>query len=147
MACTQCMPEEWTVFIMTLYSLKTSAKIITQLKMHDDILSHDRKPPTPAIQALTTASNSHQCPNSGLVCSNPVCKHTEHTINRCFKPGGGMEGQYPDWWKKKGNTNTTANMMTQKPMANMTVVQHSTASGTGEHFAFMMNTGRMEHSI
>jgi hypothetical protein len=90
------MPKKWTVFVTTLYSLKTSAKIIVQLKMHDDILSHDCKPPAPAVQALATTSNLHQRPNSNLVCSNPVCKHTGHTIDRCFKPGGGMEGQYPD---------------------------------------------------
>ena len=53
-----------------------------------------------------------------------------------------MEGQYPDWWCKKGSPTpmTTTTTPTPKPTANIAVVQHSTTSGHGEYYAFMMNT-------
>ena len=35
------MPREWTTFVTTLYSLKTSAEVVIQLKIHDDILSRN----------------------------------------------------------------------------------------------------------
>ena len=130
------MPKEWTTFITTLYPLKTSAEVIIQLKIHDDILSCHQKPSIPSIQALATSNNTPQYSN--LICSNPVCKHVGYTIDKCFKPGGGMEGQYPDWWRKKGGTNATT--MTPKPMANIAMVQHSTSSSHGEHYVFMTNT-------
>ncbi|KAF8811478.1 hypothetical protein BYT27DRAFT_7069614, partial [Phlegmacium glaucopus] len=54
---------------------------------------------TPAVvRALATA----QSQRSQLICANPVCGRVGHTVDKCFKPGGGMEGQYPDWWRKKG---------------------------------------------
>jgi hypothetical protein len=126
------MPKEWTIFITTLYSTKTSADVIIQLKMYDNILAKDRKPSVPAVQALATPNNQH----STIICSNPTCRHTGHSIERCFRPGGGMEGQYPDWWRKKGNTNTptTSN---QKPTANIAVVTHTMTSRQAEHYALM----------
>ena len=42
-------------------------------------------------------------PKSNIICINPVCKATnrvEHTIDNCFWPGGGKEGQWPEWWFK-----------------------------------------------
>jgi len=131
------MPKEWNTFVTTLYSLKTSAEVIVQLKVHDDLLARDRKPSVPAVQALATA-NSSSSQRSMLVCSNPVCKRTGHTIDRCFKPGGGMEGQYPDWWRKKGNATATP----QKPSVNIAMVPHSMSSGAGEHYIFMTTTQR-----
>ena len=66
------------------------------------------------------------------ICSNPNGKHIGHMIDKCFKPGGGLEGQYPDWWKKKGtaarsgtlNINQQQNhtVIPPKPMANVATV-------------------------
>ena len=40
---------------------------------------------------------------SNIICINPVCKAANrvgHTIDNCFWPGGGKEGQWPEWWFK-----------------------------------------------
>ncbi|KAF8814997.1 hypothetical protein BYT27DRAFT_7045930, partial [Phlegmacium glaucopus] len=63
------------------------------------------------LGAYTTSTENQR---SQLTCSNPLCGCTGHTIDKCFKPGGGMEGQYPDWWKKKGTANSKS-----KPTANI----------------------------
>ncbi|THU81454.1 hypothetical protein K435DRAFT_693570, partial [Dendrothele bispora CBS 962.96] len=39
--------------------------------------------------------------NPDLKCSNQNCKGIGHTIENCFKLGGGKQGQYPKWWKGK----------------------------------------------
>ena len=65
------MPRQWTTFVTTFYSLKTSMEVVVQLKIHDNILSHNRKTSIPSIQALATPNNASQ--RSNLTCSNPVC--------------------------------------------------------------------------
>ncbi|THU84271.1 hypothetical protein K435DRAFT_687880, partial [Dendrothele bispora CBS 962.96] len=39
--------------------------------------------------------------NPDLKCTNANCKGVGHTIDNCFKLGGGKQGQYPKWWKGK----------------------------------------------
>ncbi|THV03655.1 hypothetical protein K435DRAFT_817177 [Dendrothele bispora CBS 962.96] len=39
--------------------------------------------------------------NPDLKCSNPNCKGIGHMIKNCFKLGGGKQGKYPKWWKRK----------------------------------------------
>ena len=89
------MPEEWMVFVSTLGAYNTSTEVIAQIIAHNLMLACDQlSQGTPAVvKALVTAQNQR----SQLVCTNPVCGCIGHTINKCFKPGGGMEGQYPDW--------------------------------------------------
>ncbi|KAG6904047.1 hypothetical protein DXG01_012967 [Tephrocybe rancida] len=45
-------------------------------------------------------------PRSTLTCVNSVCEEAGrkgHTIDNCFWPGGGKEGQWPEWlYKEKG---------------------------------------------
>jgi hypothetical protein len=103
------MPKEWMIFISTLGAYTTLAEVIAQIMAHDSMLACDRPSQnTPAVvKALATA----QSQKSQLICVNPMCGCTGHTIDRCFKPGGGMEGQYLEWWKKKG---TVMNSNTQK---------------------------------
>ena len=56
-------------------------------------------------------------PKSNVVCENPICKaagRLGHTIENCFWPGGGKEGQWPEWWfKSRGisadSSSSTAN--------------------------------------
>ncbi|KIN92896.1 hypothetical protein M404DRAFT_36621 [Pisolithus tinctorius Marx 270] len=45
---------------------------------------------------------------SGTYCDTPigeglVCGASNHDKAHCFKPGGGMAGQQPSWWKGKGD--------------------------------------------
>ena len=112
----------------------TSTEVIAQIMAHDSMLACDRPTQgTPAIvKALATAQKSQ------LVCVNPVCGRTEHLIKDCFKPGGGKEGQYPDWWKKKG-TATASNTQKANPTVNIATTDSTTGSsnGDGEFYALV----------
>ncbi|KAJ3818109.1 hypothetical protein F5880DRAFT_1626123 [Lentinula raphanica] len=51
------------------------------------------------LKALLTQNKPRGPLNPDLVCSNPNCKGKGHTIENCWKMGGGKQGQYPKWWK------------------------------------------------
>ncbi|KAF8175356.1 hypothetical protein BJ912DRAFT_798362, partial [Pholiota molesta] len=73
-------------------------------------------------------------------CSNPVCGRLGHTIERCFKPGGGMAGQYPDWWKRRGGgsgNSSTTNSGASTPATNIAA---SAVSDPNMNFAFATST-------
>jgi hypothetical protein len=92
---------------------------------------------TPAVvKALATTQNQQ----SQMTCTNPVCGHTRHTINKCFKPGEGMKGQYPDWWKKKG-TATTSDTQKSKPIVDIITTNSTVRSsnGDGKFYALVMD--------
>jgi hypothetical protein len=90
------MPREWMVFILTLGAYTTLTEVIAQIMAHNSMLAHDYQAQgTPAVvKALATANQNQR---SQLTCTNPVCGWIGHTIDKCLKPGGGMEGQYPNW--------------------------------------------------
>jgi hypothetical protein len=108
------MPKEWDIIIGTLFVLKTSKEVIAHLTLYDTTLTHHRKPMPQSTQALATTQTKSN--RSNEICSNPNCKRVGHTIDKCFKPGGGMEGQYPDWWRKKGNATSGGNPSSNQPL-------------------------------
>jgi hypothetical protein len=66
-------------------------------------------------------------PKSNVICINPVCKASNrvgHVIENCFWPGGGKEGQWPEWWFKSRGISADSSTST----ANTAVVS------TGSHF-------------
>jgi gag-polypeptide of LTR copia-type len=134
------MLREWMVFISTLGAYTTLTEVIAQIMAHDSMLAHDRPAQgTPAVvKALATA---HQNQQSQLICTNPVCGRIRHTIDKCFKPGGGMEGQCPDWWRKKGTSNNS-NTQKLKPTVNVTMTDSTVAatSGSSKFYALVTNT-------
>ena len=137
------MPKEWMIFILTLGTCTTSTEVIVQIMAHDSMLARDR--PSQSTPAIIKALATVQSQRSQLVCANPVCGRTGHTINKCFKPGGGMEGQYPDWWKKKGtatNSNTQKPKSESKPTANIATTDSTSgsSSGDGKFYALVTDT-------
>lgn len=49
---------------------------------------------------LAVLPNPHAMAASIAVeCAN--CKHRGHTHDNCFHPGGGKEGQFPEWWNQR----------------------------------------------
>jgi len=104
--------------------------------MYNATLSRHRKLTSQTTHALATTQQKGN--QSSLTCSNPVCRRIGHTIDQCFKPGGGMEGQYPNWWKKKGNANQQANTPNQTN-ANIAVIPaESTGNTSKENFYALM---------
>ena len=68
------------------------AKETTQ-KSEDNSIIH----PSGSVNAMMAT------PKSSVVRINPLCKAANrvgHTIDNCFWPGGGKEGQWPEWWFK-----------------------------------------------
>jgi len=73
-------------------------------------------------------------PKSNVICVNPVCKAANrvgHTIDNCFWPGGGKEGQWPEWWcfKSRGiPAESDSSTSTTPSAANASLVS------TGSHY-------------
>jgi hypothetical protein len=90
----------WLPVIPSLYTMATSADIISTLCAHGMILTRyytttaiGVNSPNTALAAQTTNSDS-----GGLGCTNPDCKakiRSTHTTANCYWPGGGKEGQFP----------------------------------------------------
>ncbi|PPQ81143.1 hypothetical protein CVT26_011106 [Gymnopilus dilepis] len=113
-------PSDTQIISRIFTSLPSSySTIIKILKSHDN--ANDLDFVTEQILAEETTQKSHPnhpgirpidgvnalmaspFPKSTLVCENLVCKtanRTGHTIDNCFWPGGGKEGQWPEWWFK-----------------------------------------------
>jgi len=47
---------------------------------------------------------------STMKCEN--CNRTGHTKAKCWAKGGGLEGQYPEWWRGKRDTHTSNTVKT-----------------------------------
>src|SRR3979490_1159336 len=58
-------------------------------------LTSDKKNPNIVFQ--TGAKSSYKCDN---------CGKTGHSKTRCWAKGGGLEGQYPEWFKGKRDSNS-----------------------------------------
>ena len=114
---------------------------------HDSMLAHDwpaQGTPT-VVKALATA---HQNQWFQLTCANPVCGQIGHTIDKCFESGGGMEGQYPDWWRKKGTSNNS-NTQKPKPTANITTTDSpvGATSGSSKFYVLVTDTNPFQVNI
>ncbi|KAG5727343.1 hypothetical protein E4T56_gene12119 [Termitomyces sp. T112] len=103
------MPPSWAPVTGSLASEPTFADMVVRLTTHA-LLLHGTSAISLAksAQALLTQTGSQT--KSALVYSNPNCKRTRHTADKCFQKGGGMEGQYLDWWRKGHSSNTSGNV-------------------------------------
>jgi hypothetical protein len=87
----------WLPVIPSLYTMTTSADVISTLSAHGMILARytttniGASSSNTALAAQTTNSDSEGC-------TNPDCKakiRSTHTTANCYWPGGGKEGQFP----------------------------------------------------
>jgi hypothetical protein len=98
---------KWLPVIPSLYHLTTSADIISTLHAHGMILERG----TSKSVTGTGSSNTVLAAQSTNSCTNPNCKarkRTTHTIENCYWPGGGKEGQFPANFRNKAKANTTS---------------------------------------
>ncbi len=94
--------DNWMPILPSLYSLPTLMDIISHLQTHAATLRATGKGPTQS-QALTAGSHT---PTHG--CGNPGCKahdKTKHTMDNCYWPGGGKEGQFPPNFSRQRQAN------------------------------------------
>ncbi|KAJ3759254.1 hypothetical protein EV360DRAFT_82285 [Lentinula raphanica] len=92
------------------------------------------------LKALLVQNRPQGPANPDLQCSNPNCKGKGHTIENCWKMGGGKQGQYPKWWKGRRD------VPVPNPSANQTTVGtvgESDVSGPGNVYALTATTFQM----
>ncbi|KAJ3996497.1 hypothetical protein F5050DRAFT_1807705 [Lentinula boryana] len=83
-----------------------------------------------SLKALFIQNRSKGPTNPDLTCSNPHCKGRGHTIENCWKIGGGKQGQYPKWWKGQRDTPVSEN-----PAANHTTTSTIEENSIGQIYA------------
>lgn len=149
------MPSAWAPVTGTLFNLKTSADMIVRLTTHA-LLLHGPSVTAPAgsVHALSVQTTSNWNDKSHLKCKNPNCGWTGHMRDKYFRKGGGMEGQYLDWWRRnKGlttntmssnttslNLNNTTPSTTNALQANSMIVTLSENDTNVKCFAFSIQT-------
>ncbi|SJL14141.1 uncharacterized protein ARMOST_17596 [Armillaria ostoyae] len=113
-------PETWDPVVSTLYAEKNLTVVIARLIAHGERVVGRNSVSSPSstqestvqalqasIQALTLqvqslSSKKSVAPRSDKShTANENCKGLGHTLDECWKLGGGRQGQYPPWWKGK----------------------------------------------
>jgi hypothetical protein len=135
---------KWLPVIPTLYTMTSSADVVSMLISHGTILGTNKS-------ASSTALAAHGTNES---CTNTNCKakkRSTHTTANCYWPGGGKEGQFPPNFGQRSKANAATNSKanttnsTDNPTNSTTTPTNSTSqqSTCGEHFAlsvYLSNT-------
>jgi hypothetical protein len=96
---------KWLPVIPSLYSMSSSADIISTLLAHGMILGRE----TITTNSSNIALAAHT--NEGPGCKNVNCKakdRSTHTTPNCYWPGGGKEGQFPVNFGQRPKANITS---------------------------------------
>ena len=84
--------QKWLPVIPSLYTLSSSADIISTLLAHGMVLGRY------ITNKGGSSSNTVLAARTNELCTNPNCKAKKrltHTLANCYWPGGGKEGQFP----------------------------------------------------
>ncbi|KAJ3807953.1 hypothetical protein F5876DRAFT_79216 [Lentinula aff. lateritia] len=74
------------------------------------------------VDTLSSLKVNGPRPKSNIVCLNSQCPNPRgHTIEKCWSLGGGIQGQYPEWWKGKRTV----------PLPGTTPTAHIAVPGSG----------------
>ena len=122
---------KWLPVIPSLYSMTTSADIISTLLAHGIILGRGSTMRTPntVLAAWTTKG-----------CTNANCKakkHSTHTTSNCYWPGDGKEGQFPPNFDQQTRVNTTTSTTTTNNPPTP-VLTNSMSSGQTDHLVLLV---------
>ena len=99
--------EKWPPVIPSLYSMSSSANIISILFTHGMIVRRDVNIKGGTI---TNSLNDALAAKTNEVCTNQNCKAKKwstHTIVNCYWPGGGKEEQFPPNFGQRSQANAT----------------------------------------
>ncbi len=114
-------PESWDSVVSTLYAEKSLTVITARLIAHGErvvgrkaasgntstqgdsvqALQASVQALTLQVQNLTAKKNTGPNRSDKSHPANDNCKGIGHTLEECWKLGGGRQGQYPPWWKGK----------------------------------------------
>lgn len=124
------LTSNWLPMIPSLYACMSSSDIIVLLQTHAFTLYGDKKPSDSSL-ALATGT-------FGRSCTNPQCKavnKSSHTVDNCYWPGGGKEGQFPANFGKRGRPNRANSTNSTNNTPNTTTPpQANTAASHVQHF-------------
>ena len=96
---------KWLPVIPSLYSMSSSADIVSTLFAHGMIIGRDINSKT---TTGTNSSTTALATQTDRGCANPNCKakkRSSHTTANCYWPGGGKEGQFPPNFGQKSRAN------------------------------------------
>ena len=102
---------KWLPLIPSLYALSSSADVISTLSAHGMTLERDPSQKSSSQSNTALVAKTAEGPS----CTNPQCKamkRSTHTINNCYWPGGGKEGQFPPNFGQKSKANTASSTST-----------------------------------
>jgi hypothetical protein len=135
------LPSSWDPIVSTLYTTQTSHDAINQLMTHWARISRDwptnPHTSTSALLAVTNKFGKNR-QHSQLICTNPNCKHTGHTIEDCYWPGSGKPGQFPPSFGKHGGTRGTTNPNNSGQQSSANAVDASAPNGSSEPQVFAL---------
>ena len=121
--------SKWLPVIPSLYTMSSSADIISTLLAHGMILGREVKP-----AVSIGSSNTALVTRATEGCTNPKCKakkRSTHTTLDCYWPGGGKEGQFPPNFGQRSK----ANAATSTPSSGQTTSTPQAASTpASQHF-------------
>jgi hypothetical protein len=97
--------EDWRHVIPVLRTFVTSTEVINFVLEEAETNTH-LNPPIPTTTLATNTFNNaardaQRAAHKNQVCTNTTCSaegKKGHTIDECFWPGRGKEGQWPSWW-------------------------------------------------
>jgi Reverse transcriptase (RNA-dependent DNA polymerase)/GAG-pre-integrase domain/gag-polypeptide of LTR copia-type len=122
---------KWLPIIPSLYTMPSSADVVSLLLAHGMILGRDIK------STNTNSSSTALSARTNEGCTNPNCKakkRSTHTTANCYWPGGGKEGQFPPNFgqRSKANAAATTTVNAATTTANTSTTPGQTATIT-EH--------------
>ena len=112
---------KWLPVIPSLYSMASSADIISMLCAHGMIIGRDVKGTTNSLNMALAAWTTESC-------TNPNCeakKQSMHILVNCYWLRGGKEGQFPPNFGQRNQANITASMNTPTPSQPTSTPTHS----------------------
>jgi len=102
------LSTSWDPVIASLYKDIPVSETISQFQVWWLRINQNRPVNSPqAVTALQTTSHSPR-DQTQIICTNPNCRRCGHTIEVCYWPGEGKEGQFPPGFGHRGGTRGTA---------------------------------------
>ena len=95
--------SKWLPVIPSLYSMASTADILSTLTAHGMILDRGSQ-----AKPSSSSSNTALAAQAMISCTNPNCKakkRSTHTTANCYWPGGGKEGQFPPNFGQRARAN------------------------------------------
>ena len=142
------LPKSWTSATAPLYNPNmTSADAIARLqiwhtKSHKNQLIHSSRN-TIALQT----SIPRQGQRFQLICTNPNCWHHGHTIEMCYWPGGGKEGQFPLGFGKRGGFRGSAANTRQGGFKPQSTINTTSTNEENDQVFACMTVGDSEFKV